>query len=69
MIRAISNTVGFRTGTENLQDFEWLIIAEILDEVAHVARHDADIAGHVVESTCVSFGGEDGDSGTTLDEE
>jgi hypothetical protein len=68
-LRTIIRPVGFLTGTENLQNFEWLVVAEVLDEVAHVARHNADIASHVVESTCVAFGGEDGDSGTTLDEE
>ena len=67
--RTIAKPVGFLTGTENLQNFEWLIIAEVLDEVAHVARHNADIASHVVERTCITFGGEDGDSGATLDEE
>lgn len=61
--------MGFLTGTENLQNFEWLVVAEVLDKVAHVARHDADIASHVVESTCVTFRSENGDSGTTLDEE
>ena len=65
----IAKPVSFLTGTENLQDFEWLIVAEVLNEVAHVARHNANIAGHVVECTRIAFGGEDGDSGTTLDEE
>ena len=59
----------FLTGTENLENFEWLVVAEVLDEVAHVARHNSDITSHVVKSTCVTFRGEDGDSGTTLDEE
>ena len=67
--RMIAKSVGFLTGTENFEDFEWLIIAEVLNEVAHVTRHDADIASHVVESTCVTFRGENGDSGTALDEE
>ena len=69
MIQAIANAVRFLTGTENLQNFQWLVIAEILDKVAHVARDDADIAGHIVECACVTFRGEDCDSGTTLDEE
>ena len=69
MGRTVANAVGFLTGTENLQNFEWLVIAEVLDKVAHVARHDADIASHVVECACVTFRGENGDSGTTLDEE
>jgi hypothetical protein len=69
LLRTVAEPVSFLTGTENLKNFEWLIIAEVLDKVTHVARHDADIASHVVESTCVSFGGEDGDSGTALDEE
>ena len=61
--------MGFLTGAENLQNFEWLVVAKVLDEVAHVARHDADIASHVVECTRIAFSGEDGDSSTTLDEE
>ena len=69
MIRTIVNAVGFLTSTENLENFEWLVIAEVFDKVAHVARHDADIASHVVEGACVAFRGENGDSGTTLDEE
>ena len=68
-LHMIAESVGYLTGAENLQNFEWLIIAEVLDEVAHVARYDADIASHVVESTCVTFRSENGDSGTTLDEE
>jgi hypothetical protein len=61
--------VSFLTGTENLQNLEWLVVAEVLDEVAHVARHDTDIASHVVESTRIALGGKDGDSGTTFNEE
>jgi len=68
LLRTIENQWAL-TGAENLQNFEWLIVAEILDEVAHVARHDTDIASHVVECTCVTFCGENGDSGTTLNEE
>lgn len=68
-LRAIAKLVGSLTGTENLQNFEWLVVTKVLDEVAHVTRHNADIAGHVVESTCVAFCGEDGDSSTALDEE
>ena len=69
MIRTIANAVGFLTGAENLQNFEWLVIAEVFDEVTHFARHDTDIASHVVECACVAFRGENGDSGTTFDEE
>ena len=68
-LHTVAKSMGFLTGAENLQNFEWLVVAEVLDEVAHVARHDANIASHVVECTCVTFGGEDGDSGATLDEE
>ena len=69
MIRIVANAVDFLTGTEDLQNLEWLVIAEVLDKVTHVARHDADVASHVVECACVTLRGENGDSGTTLDEE
>jgi hypothetical protein len=69
LLRTVAEPEGFLTSTENLKNFEWLIIAEVLDKVTHVARYNADVTSHVVESTCVTFGGEDGDSGTTLDEE
>jgi hypothetical protein len=65
----ITRSAVFLTSTEDLQNFEWLIVTEVLDEVTHVARHNANVASHVVEGTCIAFCGEDGDSGTTFDEE
>lgn len=57
------------TCSENLQHLQWLIITQVLDEVAHVARNDAHIAGHVVESAGVALGRENGDSCSAADEE
>lgn len=56
-------------GAEDLQDLERLVVAQVLDEVAHVPGHDADVPGHVVERAGVAFRGEDGDAGATADEE
>jgi hypothetical protein len=37
--------------------------------VAHVARHDADVASLEVEGACGAFAGEDGDARAAFDEE
>lgn len=34
--------------------------------MAHVARHDTNVACHVVEGACVALGGEDGDASAAL---
>ena len=57
------------TSAEDFQNFKRLVIAKVLDEVAHIARHNANVTSHVIECACVAFGGEDGDSSATLDEE
>ena len=57
------------TCTEELQDLQRFIIAEVLDEVSHVSRDNADVTRHVVKGARITFSGEDGDSGTTADEE
>lgn len=55
-------------GAENLEHLDGLV-ANVLDEMAHVAGHDADVAGNVVESAGSALGGEDGDTGASADEE
>ena len=54
------------------EDFQYLdvfIVRKVFDEVAHVARNDAHIAGLEVESARCAFGGENGHSGAAFDEE
>ena len=46
---------------ENLQHLERLLVAQVLDEVAHVLGHDPHVAGGVVEGAGGALGGEDGD--------
>lgn len=55
-------------GAEDLEHLDGLV-ADVLDKVAHVARDDADVAGHVVEGAGGALGGEDGDSRAAADEE
>lgn len=55
-------------GAENLKHLNGLV-ANVLDEMAHVAGHDADVASDVVESAGCALGGEDGDTGASADEE
>jgi acid stress-induced BolA-like protein IbaG/YrbA len=54
---------------EDLKHFNVLLVRQVLDEVAHVARHDTHVAGLVVEGARGSFGGEDGDARAAFDEE
>lgn len=56
-------------GLEDLEHLDGLVVAEVLDEVAHVAGDDPDVAGHEVERAGGPVGGEDGDPGPTRDEE
>lgn len=55
-------------GAEDLEDFDVFVVAEVLDEVAHVAGHDANVAGLVVEGAGGALGGEDGDARAAFDE-
>lgn len=57
------------TSTEDLQNLQRLVIAEVLNEVTHVAGYNPDIACHVVECARIALCGKDGDTSTTLDEE
>ena len=54
---------------EYFKDFDVLVVGQVLDEVAHVAWHDAHVAGLVVKSARGPFGGEDGDARAAGDEE
>jgi hypothetical protein len=56
-------------GAENLENFDVLVVAEVLDEVPHVARHDADVAGLEIKGARGALAGEDGDAGAAFDEE
>jgi hypothetical protein len=55
-------------GAKDLKDLNILIVAQVLNEVAHVPGNNANITGLVVESTGSALGCEDRDAGTTLDE-
>ena len=55
-------------GAEDLEHLNWLI-TNVLNKVAHVARHDTYISREIVKGTGVTLGGKDGDSRTALDEE
>jgi hypothetical protein len=55
-------------GAENLEHLDVLFIAQILDEVAHVAGNNADVAGLKVKCACSAFAGENCDAGATFDE-
>ncbi len=54
---------------EDLEHFNRLLVAQVLDEVTHVAGDDTNVAGHVVERPGGAVGGEDGDTSAALDEE
>jgi hypothetical protein len=56
-------------GTEDFENLDGLVVAEVLDEVAHVAGDHADVAGLEVKSSRGAFCGEDGYARATFDEE
>src|ERR1700709_2111734 len=55
--------------TEYLKDLEWFIFAQILNEMPHVLRDDANIASRVVERSCLARGSEDSHARTPSDKE
>lgn len=55
-------------GTENLEHLQRLV-TDILNKVTHVLRHNANVTRAVVESSGVTLGGKDSDTGLSLDEE
>ena len=55
-------------GAEHLEHLDGLV-ADVLDKVAHVARHDAHVAGDIVEGARAALRREDGDASAAADEE
>lgn len=55
-------------GLEDLEHLDRFVVAEVLDEVAHVARDHAHVARDVVEGPGGAVGGENRDARAALDE-
>jgi hypothetical protein len=55
--------------TEDLKNFDFFVIGQVLDEVAHVTWDYADVAGLEVEGAGRAFCSEDCYAGTAFDEE
>lgn len=56
-------------GSEDLEHLHRFVVAQILNEMAHVSGDHADVARHIVERPGRPFGAKDGDTRSSFDEE